>query len=80
MNVAFSSCPLLQPAKKLRKNKSFADGIMEVALDTKKAVRHAAGCSWVLGRSQLRAADTVRLRQLGPALDAELLALSEIFS
>ncbi|KAL4434006.1 hypothetical protein ABPG75_000447 [Micractinium tetrahymenae] len=26
-----------QPNKKLRKNKSFADGIMEVALDTKKA-------------------------------------------
>jgi hypothetical protein len=33
-----------QPSKKLRKNKSFADGILEVAVDTKRAVR----ALWVL--------------------------------
>lgn len=49
LSLAASSASV-QPNKKLRKNKSFADGIMEVALDTKRAVRwhRSVGCSWVL--------------------------------
>lgn len=37
-----------QPSKKLRKNKSFADGVLEVALETKKAVGAGGGCWRVL--------------------------------
>ena len=39
-----------QPSKKLRKNKSFADGVLEVAVASKKAVGATALTSWVLGR------------------------------
>lgn len=41
-----------QPTKKLRKNKSFADGVLEVAVVSKKAVGAGSppGCRWLLLR------------------------------
>ena len=43
-----------QPNKKMRKNKSFADGVLEVAVDTKRAVSSWNALSGRRCQAQLR--------------------------